>query len=94
MIEEIFKLLFSPAHFGSGQPNGFRVEGPAILVVPAFIAFIGGIIFSFVWVCRDAKKRNKSIFVTLLFILLAGWPASFIWWLWLRPTLKTEKTNV
>jgi hypothetical protein len=27
----------------------------------------------------------------VLFILITGWPFSFIWWLWLRPTYN--KTN-
>jgi len=87
MIGDIIRFLFSPAGFSSG-PNGFQINGPFIVVVPLEIAFIFFFIASLIWVCRDARKRNKNAFVALIFILLTGWPASFIWWFWLRPPLK------
>ena len=89
MIEAIFKALFSHASFG--RPGGFMVEGPVIFVIPCLIAILVGVVVSFVWVCQDARKRGKNRVLTLAFILLAGWPVSILWWLWLRPPIKTEK---
>ena len=74
MIESVLKALFSPASFHSG-PGGFSVNGPAIIVMlsvmASFVLFFG----SLVWVWQDARNRNKSGFVALVFILLTGWPA-------------------
>ena len=75
-------LLLSPMTYGA---PGFHVHGPALLVVPAVLGFVGLFAGSLVWVWLDASKRNKSGLIVLLFILLTGWPASFIWWFWLRP---------
>jgi hypothetical protein len=83
MIENIINFLLSPAYVTG--PAGFYMHGPAIVVEPTLIAIVVLSIASLVWVWKDARKRNKSGFITLLFILLAGWPASFIWWFWLRP---------
>jgi len=91
MIEGIFEALFSHASFG--KPDGFRLEGPVILVIPCMAAMIIAVIASFVWVCRDAQKRGKNALLAAAFILLAGWPASFLWWLWLRPYLKMEQVR-
>lgn len=77
--------LASPASF---DLHGFKLEGPAILVVALLLAIIAVCVGSLVWVSRDARKRNKNVFAALLFILLAGWPLSFAWWLWLRPSIK------
>lgn len=77
--------LMSPASF---DLRGFKLEGPAILVLPLLLAIVVACIGSLVWLCRDARRRNKNAFVALLFVLLAGWPLSFVWWLWLRPLLK------
>jgi hypothetical protein len=90
MIDHLFQLLLSSASFNGG-PNGFHTEGPLIIVVPTVIAFFGIFFGSLVWVFRDAAKRNKSGFIALLFILLTGWPASFIWWLWLRPPSQSGR---
>jgi len=89
MIENVIKFLFSPASFNSSL-GGFHIQGPSIFIAPATIAFIFCSIGSLVWVYQDARKRDKSGFITLLFILLTGWPASFIWWFWLRPPLKSQ----
>jgi len=58
------------------------------LIVPASIGIIFLVIASLVWAYKDAGKREKSGFITLLFLFLTGFPASFIWWFWLRPPLK------
>jgi len=74
--------------------RGFKMEGPALLVLPALIALIYFSIASLVWVYKDARKRNKHGMVALLFILLTGWPASFIWWFWIRPPIADAKTSL
>jgi hypothetical protein len=83
----MLKFLFSPA--GYGKPgDGLYLQGPALFVFPTLIAVTILFIASLVWLCQDARKRNRNAFIALLFILLTGWPASFIWWFWLRPPLK------
>lgn len=84
MIENVIKFLASPASFSNG-PGGFGINGPALIVMPAIISIFFLFFASLVWVWSDARKRNKSGFIALVFILLTGWPASFIWWFWLRP---------
>jgi hypothetical protein len=84
MIEKIF----SSASFGF---HDFKVEGPALLVISATIAFVILSTWSLVWVCNDARRRNKPPLVALIFILAAGWPFSFIWWFWLRPAKLISK---
>ena len=84
----MINFLFSPASFSG--PGGFHIEGPAVFVVYIELAFIFFFIGSLVWVYRDAKKRNKNGLIALLFILLTGWPASFLWWFWLRPPLERK----
>ena len=81
------KCLLSPVTF---DLHGFKAEGAAILIIPLLIAIIGGVLASFVWLYRDAARRNKNGLVCILFIILSGWPASFIWWLWLRPPLDGD----
>jgi hypothetical protein len=84
MLDTIVKFLTSPASF-TGGPGGFSINGPAIVVVPALLSIILSFFASLAWLWQDARKRNKNGLVALLFILLTGWPASFIWWFWLRP---------
>jgi hypothetical protein len=82
----IIKGLMSNASIHG--PGGFKIEGPVIFVIPAIIAVLFFIFASLVWVYRDAGKRDRNGFVALIFILLTGWPGSFLWWFWLRPPLK------
>lgn len=82
------RILLSPASF---KHEDFQISGPAVLVLPATIAIIGISVLSFIWLFRDATKRGKNGFLAVLFIVITGWPFSFIWWLWLRPT--DNKTN-
>ena len=83
----ILEKLLSPASFKLGE---FEIHGPAILTIPFFIAIIGFFIFSIIWIYKDSQKRNKNGFIAALFILLTGWPLSFLWWFWIRPSLKNE----
>ena len=88
-IANAINFLFSPASLNG--PAGFHLEGPFLYVESVFLAFIIFSVASMVWIYKDARKRGKSGFVALLFIFLTGWPASFIWWFWLRPPFKLEK---
>lgn len=81
--------LFSHASF-SGIA-GSHLEGPAIFVIPVLVATISCSFASLFWVSKDAENRNKSSFLVVLFILLTGWPWSFVWWFWLRPPLKINQ---
>ena len=83
MIERIL----SPASFDLA---GLKLEGPVILVIPALAAILFAAIASLVWLYRDAQKRNKYGLVAILFVLLTGWPVSFIWWFWLRPPTESK----
>ena len=89
MIANIFKFLLSPASIQG--PNGFSLQGPAILVFPTILVLATMAVGSFVWLYLDAEKRGKSRLLAILFVLLTGWPFSFIWWLWLRPPVQTHR---
>ena len=81
-LSDVVLFLISPASVEFGE---FIVKGPAIFVVPTAITIIGLSIWSFIWLFRDARKRQKNGFLAIVFILMTGWPLSFIWWMWLRP---------
>lgn len=80
-----FASLFRPASVGSGD---FVISGPAIFVLVMAVAVLVAVVASLVWLYRDAAKRGKHGFVAILFVLLTGYPASFIWWFWLRPGVR------
>jgi uncharacterized membrane protein len=86
----ILDKLFSPASFDIA---GIKAEGPSILIIPLLVALAVFFVLSLIWIYKDSRKRNKSGFIALLFILLTGWPLSFLWWLWIRPRLKTENRS-
>ena len=66
-----------------------NVEGIPILMIPVFILMC----YTFFKLYRDAESRGKSGIVAILFILICGWPLSFIWWYWLRPEKKIIEEN-
>ncbi|MFZ4780154.1 MAG: hypothetical protein ACOYM3_32765 [Terrimicrobiaceae bacterium] len=84
-IWAFIEALLSPASLGY---NSFKIEGPVIFVFPAALTIITLSIASMVWLYNDATKRKKHGLVAVIFVLLTGWPASFIWWFWLRPPTK------
>jgi hypothetical protein len=84
------KAMLSPASFKNGD---FKIEGPAILVLPTVILIIALSIWSFIWLYLDAKRRNKSGILAITFILITGWPFSFLWWFWLRPQLRQQQIS-
>ena len=89
-ILALIKALLSPASLGY---NSYKIEGPVIFVFPTALVLIALSIASLVWLYRDATKRNKHGVVAVIFVLLAGWPASFIWWFWLRPPINRTQNG-
>ncbi len=79
---------FFAGHTTYGKPGGFYLDGSFFFVSSILLFIVITYIASVVWVWQDARQRGKSGMVTVLFILLTGWPASFIWWFWLRPPAK------
>ena len=85
---ELLNILFSRTTYG--KPGGLYIEGPLIWVFAVLATLVSIFAASMVWVYRDAVKRDKNPVIAILFVLLTGWPVSFIWWFWLRPALKEE----
>ncbi|NJK92758.1 MAG: hypothetical protein HC904_13605 [Blastochloris sp.] len=77
-MHDILNFLLSESSLGVGE---FKLKGPLVVIV----LVLGFAMASLVWVWDDAKQRNKNAFLAFLFVCLAGWPLSLIWWLWLRP---------
>ena len=75
-------FLLSPMNLKSGD---FAISGPIIFVLPTLLLLIVLSMWSFIWLFRDARKRGKNGALAIVFILITGWPLSFIWWFWLRP---------
>lgn len=53
---------------------------PAYVLTVCFLWFA-----SLVWGASDARSRGKSAILAILFVGLANWPLSILFWLWLRP---------
>lgn len=62
-----------------------------ILGIPFFLVILGLLIWSLVWVYRDAEKRGKSGLIVALMVFLLNWPISLLVWLVFRPEEKTKK---
>jgi hypothetical protein len=62
-----------------------------IILVAMLSAFSTILLSSLIWVFFDARNRRKSGLIALLFIVITGWPLSFIWWLWLTPPIKARR---
>jgi len=62
-------------------PFGLEASAPPFFILLALVGFIASVI----WVARDAAKRGKSGLLAGLFAVVAMWPLSLVWWLWLRP---------
>jgi hypothetical protein len=87
ILANLIHVVTTPASF-KGWPGGFAVSGPWVLSIPVFIAYFVFFIASVIWIFRDAKLRGKNGLVALIFILVTGWPISFLWWFWLRPPAR------
>ena len=66
-----------------------KVEGIPGFLIPVFI-FMG---YTLLKLYRDAKSRGKNGLIAILFILICGWPISFILWYWLRPEKQIIEEN-
>ena len=86
MLDTILSFLGGRATYG--KPGGFYLEGSTLFVSSTLLIVATIFVGSLVWLYLDAEKRGKSRLVALLFVLLTGWPASFIWWFWLRPPVQ------
>lgn len=87
-LTTIARILLSPASF---KGPGIDLEGPAFVVLPAVIAILLLSIWSLIWLFCDARKRSKNGLLAIIFVLITGWPLSFLWWFWLRPQLIKQK---
>ena len=86
-MDNFLKLLLSPLSYGK-PGDTLYVHGTVIFVLPILLASATIFVGSLTWLYLDAERRGKSRLITILFVLLTGWPFSFIWWLWLRPPLR------
>lgn len=60
------------------------------IVIPFILVVLGLLIWSLIWVYRDAENRGKPGWVVLLMVLFLNWPFSLLIWLVFRPELKQE----
>jgi hypothetical protein len=73
--------------------NGLEVtvDGPPWLQGVLGLVTLGLYIWSLFWIARDAHKRGKDSSTAVFFAILAVWPLSMLWWLWLRPRFSPSK---
>ena len=64
------------------------------LIVPAMLVILGLLIWSLVWVWRDAEKRGKPGWVVALMVFLLEWPISLLVWVVFRPDIKKIEDKV
>jgi hypothetical protein len=87
-LKILLSMLLS-GHMTYGTPgNGFYLDGPTYFVVLVLGSYVSLFFVSMVWLYGDARSRDKNTLITMLLILLFGWPASFVFWFWLRPPRK------
>ena len=68
---------------------GIPVSGPLWFVLPVFLVIVCLFIWSLIWIYSDAEKRQKNGLLGVVFALVAVWPWSLLWWVWLRPPRLT-----
>lgn len=93
VVERIVDFIFAPimavlSPVAFSVP-GFSAHGPAIFVAAVIVLLLAPA----AWVYLDARNRNKSGIIAILFIFLTGYPFSLVWWLWLRPPLAVVPSN-
>ncbi len=59
-----------------------------LIAIPFFLAILGLLIWSLIWVHGDALKRGKPGWAVVLLVLLLEWPISLLVWLVFRPDIK------
>ena len=65
---------------------GIHFHGSPVFVTVFSVIFSAAFIANAIWIFRDAKRRGKNPWISIIF-LSCGWPFSNAWWLWLRPQL-------
>jgi len=58
------------------------------IIVPFMLTILGLLIWSLIWVYKDAEKRGKPGWLVLLMVLFLNWPVSLLVWFVFRPELK------
>ena len=64
------------------------------LIIPAMLVVLGLLIWSLVWVWRDAEKRGKPGWIVALMVFLLEWPISLLVWVVFRPDIKASEKKV
>ena len=59
-----------------------------LIAIPFFLAILGLLIWSLIWVHGDALKRGKPGWAVVPLVLLLEWPISLLVWLVFRPDIK------
>ena len=65
--------------------GGLLVGGVMIFGILLAMVTMGLLIWSLIWVYRDAETRGKSGVAVALLVFLVGWPMSLLAWLVFRP---------
>ena len=60
-----------------------------LFVIPFILLILGLLIWSLVWVYRDAENRGKNGWLVVALVFLLEWPISLLFWLVFRPEIKT-----
>ncbi len=58
------------------------------LFIPFMLIILGLLIWSLIWVHRDAELRGKQGWLVVLLVLFLDWPISLVVWLVFRPEVK------
>lgn len=58
------------------------------VIIPFMLVMLGLLIWSLIWVYRDAEKRGKPGWLVLIMVLFLNWPVSLLVWLVFRPEPK------
>jgi hypothetical protein len=91
-LHALAAMTNSPHGRGSFKALGETYSATSdVIIVATLVVFSTIFLSSLIWVFFDARNRRKSGLIALLFIVITGWPMSFIWWLWLRPPIKARR---
>ncbi len=58
------------------------------LLIPFILIVLGMLIWSLIWVHRDAELRGKQGWLVVLLVLFLDWPISLVVWMVFRPEVK------
>lgn len=71
-------------HFGAFKMS---LAGPWWAQLIEGLVVLGLVVWSIIWIVSDASRRGKNGFLAFIFLFMASWPISLLFWLWLRPPL-------